>query len=174
MEVRRELPRVLREIPIAESVAALLRPRGGRPRAALSNLEGAEPHSRHRHGDSLSAVRVREELDRDVETYLRTLVQSQSCPDAESGSAEHLLCLVLHERQEQALERLFRWLALIYSPGDVHTAYRGMNSERSEVSGNAQEFLETILEADDRGLLDAAARSAPPARIKQKGQQHVT
>ena len=64
-----------------------------------------------------------------------------------------LLAIALEERQTQALNRVFRRLALLYSPQDMLAAYHGVTAATPRRRGNAIEYLENALTTEHRGLV---------------------
>ncbi len=66
---------------------------------------------------------------------------------------QDLLTLSLLERQEKTMERIFRLLALIYSHQDIHQAYYGLRSTRSQKRANTVEFLDNLLDPAIRRFL---------------------
>jgi hypothetical protein len=51
---------------------------------------------------------------------------------------------------DQALDRIFRRLALLYPPRDIYAAYRGLLSEDRRQRGNAVEYLDNALAPEHR------------------------
>jgi hypothetical protein len=64
-----------------------------------------------------------------------------------------LLAIALEERRTQALNRVFRRLALLYAPQDMLAAYHGVNAATPRLRGNAIEYLENALTAEHRGVV---------------------
>ncbi len=69
---------------------------------------------------------------------------------------EPLLRRALRERMEHELERIFRLLALLYPPRDIHNAYVGLRLGRPRVQANALEVLEHLLKAEHYRMLAGA------------------
>lgn len=61
------------------------------------------------------------------------------------GRQQDLLTVSLLERQDRAMERIFRLLGLLYPHNDIHQAYYGLRSYRSQVRANTVEFLDNLL-----------------------------
>ena len=70
-----------------------------------------------------------------------------------SPQRESLLARALRERMEYELERIFRLLALLYPPQDVHNAFAGLTSQRPQLQANAVEVLEHLLRPELYRLL---------------------
>jgi ATP:ADP antiporter, AAA family len=79
---------------------------------------------------------------------------------------ESVLTRALRERMEHEVERLFRLLALLYPPRDIHNAYAGLTSGQSRVQANALEVLEHLLRAEHYRLLACALD--PDIGLKEK------
>lgn len=150
LEVRREIPRVLRDIGSEEAVAALFRSRDRRDVRLDHRVLKAANHIRSRDERMpFPVAQIRQDLDHDIRSHLFALVHYRSCPIGAQRTAERLLCIALNERMDEALNRIFRRLALIYSPVDIFATYRGVISENPRVRGNALEYIENALSADD-------------------------
>jgi AAA family ATP:ADP antiporter len=144
--MRHEIPRVLGDIATQEATDALLRFRERsdvrlfyRVLKSLNRIRRANAQVR------FPRARVTEDLEHDVRSYLFAFVHYRSCPIGGTRSGERLLCIVLNERMDQALDRVFRRLALLYPRRDIYAAYRGVVSEDRRSRGNAIEYLENAL-----------------------------
>jgi hypothetical protein len=98
-------------------------------------------------------ARVVQDLELDVRSHLFAYVHYRACPIGGKGSAERLFCVAMGERVEQALNRVFRRLALIYPAEEILAAYRGVTSADRRARGSAIEFLENALAPDHRALV---------------------
>ena len=63
----------------------------------------------------------------------------------EDSSGLILLEKALNERIDNTLEKIFRLLGLIYSPGDIYNAYLALTSRKIDSNANAVEFLDNLL-----------------------------
>lgn len=63
-------------------------------------------------------------------------------------SQQSVLTRALVERMDQELERIFRLLALLYSPRDIHNAYAGLASGQVRIRADSMEVLEHLLCSD--------------------------
>jgi len=154
VEIRRELPRALRQIATADAAAALLRYRerddvrlGYRVLKALNRIRSMDR--------SIAFARhlVIEDLEYDVRSHLYAMVHYRACPLGAPRSAERLLCIALNERMDQSLNRIFRRLALLYPPRTILASYRGVLSEDPRTRGNALEYLENALEPEHAAVV---------------------
>jgi AAA family ATP:ADP antiporter len=84
----------------------------------------------------------------------------------EDSNEESILTRALQERMEHEVERLFRLLALLYPPRDIHNAYAGLTSGQPRVKANALEVLEHLLRAEHYRLLVCALD--PDIGLKEK------
>ena len=175
IEVRHAIPRALGEIRGQESVNALFRWRGGEDaRLSYRILKAA---NRIRSADAsvqFPVEAVTEDIERDVRGHLLALVHYRSCPIGRGQrSAERFLCVVLNERMEHALERVFRRLALLYPPQNVVAAYRGVTSDRPRLRGNAIEYLENaLLPGHRRMVLPLVDDTGDEGRLKLADQRY--
>jgi len=163
--VRREIPRVLSRIGTPDAVRALFRHRSREDVRLSYRVLKAMNHIRvQRPTDRFPAELVTEDLEYDAKTFLSAFVHYRNCPIGENTTAERLLCVALNERMEQALNRIFRRLALLYPAADIYAAYRGIVSLLPRARGSALEYLENALHpghaatvlplVDDRGDLE--------------------
>src|SRR5208337_1091870 len=154
LPIRKQIPHVLARIPLPESATAL-----------TNSLVQSDPGLRF---DVLKALNKLRQLDPDLVPvdqlfadlfeaelmgYYRSFQVLVALDPAASTAhrprgGEPLLTCALRERMEYELERLFRLLALLYSPRDIHNAYVGLASGRAQLRANALEVLEHSLRQD--------------------------
>jgi len=152
--IRHALPRVLGDIHSQESVNALFRCRErGDVRLAYRILKAANRLRVSGARLEFPRRRITEEIEYDVRGFLFALVHYRACPIGRGRSAERLLCMALNERMEQALNRVFRRLGLLYPPEELLAAYRGVVSDHPRLRGNALEYLENALTLEHRALV---------------------
>jgi AAA family ATP:ADP antiporter len=152
IEVRRGIADVLGDIPAPESVHALFRYRDRQDVAlafrvlkACNRIRTADPKI------GFPADLVREDLEYEFRTQLFLLVHYRECPVG--TESERFLCVVMNERLGQTINRIFRRLALIYSPTHVYAAYRGIVSSDPLARGPSLEYLDTVLTIEDRKIV---------------------
>lgn len=85
-------------------------------------------------------------------------------------SAQKLLMKALEEKLEVNLERIFRLLGLRYPSKDMHNAYLGVVSNKSDLRANAIEFLDNILDTDFKKLIIPIVEENLPTHLIQKSQ----
>ncbi len=157
LAVRRQIPKTLALIPVTESAAAL-----------AHSLIQADPGLRFDVLKALNKIRDRDPglLPADVDYadmvnvelmgYCRSFqilaafdaLGGNMSPVQEAHGSERLLKRAFRERMDHELERIFRLLALVYTPRDIHNAFVGLISGRPQLQANALEVLEHMLQAD--------------------------
>ena len=154
LELRREIPHVLGDMGTQEAANALLRARDRADlRLAYRVLKASNRIRNANSSVQFPAALVTEDLERDAREYAQAVVHHRSGQAQRSLSAERLLGIVLQERMDQALVRVFRRLGLLYPPTDIFAAYRGVTSHAAKQRGNAVEYLENALSAGHRALV---------------------
>jgi len=154
LPIRMAVPRVLGEIHTQESVNALFRfDDVGQVRLGYRVLKGANRIRASAVRVTFPRARITEDLDRDARGYLFALVHYRQCPIGRGRDAERLLCIALNERMEQAVNRMFRRLGLLYRTDEIYAAYQGVISDHPKLRGNALEYLENALAPDHRTLV---------------------
>ncbi len=151
--LRRQIPRVIAEIPSQLSVDLL-----------LNQLENADA------GDSLSlvqalsklrvsdtrlncdAARVGRILMARARVYYEMMRLLQIFGRAR-GKAHNLLEMALREHRACVLEQIFRLLGLQYSAKDMYHAYLGMVSHKKTARANALEFLDNVFMSHHKAIL---------------------
>ena len=71
-----------------------------------------------------------------------------------------LLVQLLRDKEEQAVERLFRLLALQHRSEDFKGIYRGLRSPDARARGSSRELLENVLRAPRRAAVLAVVEEA--------------
>jgi hypothetical protein len=154
MPVRHAIPRALAEILAQDSVNALFRCRD------LADLRLSYRILKASNRLRASGARVTfprrlvgEDIERDVGLYLFARVHGRIASQRRDALAERLLSTALEERVEQALNRVFRRLALIYARQNIAAAYRGVIGREPRARGNAIEYVENALAVEHRALV---------------------
>jgi AAA family ATP:ADP antiporter len=174
IEVRYAIPRALGEIHTRDSVNALFRRRDADEVRLAYRVIKAANHLR----DSNTTLAfpwklVTQEITEDTRAHLFALVHARRVPGNRDDRAERLLATALEERRDQALNRIFRRLALLYSPQDMLAAYGGVTSTTPRQRGNAVEYLENALSPEHRGLvLPLVDDTGEDGRAKIAEQRH--
>jgi ATP:ADP antiporter, AAA family len=156
MRVRRQIPRVLKNIPDQRSVETLLAAVGhpdltirAAVLKALNHLREAAPQLKFDHqsvtDQILAEARHYYELNAALEPF-------REYPESRRKAAR-LLALTIEERLRATLERLFRLLGLRYPPKEIYSAYRAVSRSRHEEATAALEFLDNTLERSIKRIL---------------------
>ncbi len=154
LEVRHAIPRALAEIPLQESVNALFRSRDASDLKLAYRILKASNRLRSS-GARVTFPRrlVTEDIERDVGQYLFASIHRGAVPAGHGPSSERLLGIALEERSQQAFNRVFRRMGLIYSPQNIAAAYEGVVSGSARSRANAIEYLENALALEHRALV---------------------
>jgi len=155
--IRKQIPKVLARIPNSDSAAAL-----------AESLIQSDPGMRFDVLKALNKLRsrdpdlvpprseVQDMLDIELMGYYRSF-QILAAIDPSAGAVipgpsslggESVLARALRERMAYELERIFRLLALLYPPRDIHNAFLGLTTGTGQRQANAQEVLEHLLQPD--------------------------
>lgn len=94
--------------------------------------------------------RVKSCLRFESENYFNLLAIKVIQPKRRPNS---ILLKALSEKMDQTLERMFRLLGLIYNQKDLYSSYLALKSISSDKRSAAVEFIDSILEPDDRKFL---------------------
>jgi HEAT repeat protein len=157
LAIRKQIPKVLARIPTSDSAVALAESLiqsdpGVRYDVlkALNNLRSRDP------GLVPPRADVEDMLNAELLGYYRSF-QILAAMDPKAGTAflglasqggESVLTRALRERMAYELERIFRLLALLYPPRDIHNAFLGFSMGTARRQANAQEVLEHLLQPD--------------------------
>ena len=150
IEIRREIPRVLRDRPTLNAMVGLFRVRGHED--VILDYRVLKAMNRIRAANS-SLTFPRDLVEEDLEYDVRELLVAELHAVSQRGAdevADRFLLRVLSERREQALNRVFRRLALIYPPRSMFAAYHALHSAEARVHGRAVEYVETALSPEHR------------------------
>jgi hypothetical protein len=157
LAIRKQIPKVLARIPNPDSAKAL-----------AESLIQSDPGMRYDVLKALNELRskdpglvpprseVEDMLDVELVGYYRSFQilaaidphAGSAIPGPSSGDGASVLTRALRERMAYELERIFRLLALLYPPRDVHNAFLGLTMGTSQRQANAQEVLEHLLRPD--------------------------
>ncbi|HET9325388.1 MAG TPA: Npt1/Npt2 family nucleotide transporter [Candidatus Eisenbacteria bacterium] len=153
LDVRHAIPRALAEIPTQDSVNALFRCRDASDnRLAYRVLKASNRLRVSGARVTFPRALVTEDIERDVGSYLFALIHVRAVP-GHGTIADRLLATALRERIDQAMNRVFRRLALIYSAQNMAAAYQGITSSHPRSKANAVEYLENALAVEHRALI---------------------
>ncbi|MCZ6765565.1 MAG: Npt1/Npt2 family nucleotide transporter [bacterium] len=169
--VRSSLCRVLGQIPTQHSADAL-----------IGTLDIVEYEMRYYVVKALNSLRVRhpelkfshrslnDALIDETESYY-AILQILNLEGPSDGDADKLFLRALREKIDENLDRMFRLLALSYSPKDIHGAYLGITSDHKHLRANAIEFLDNVLRKEVKKYLFPIVDSLPDDFRMQKGNE---
>jgi Cyclic nucleotide-binding domain/HEAT repeats len=155
LRIRREIPRVLSLLPSQDALHALLRGAGTEGDAVLlQRTLWAMTRIRKERADVVLAApivdgHVRGELE--VSHRLGRWRRVASASGDADGTA--LLVRALDERKSQSRQRLFRRLALVYSPREMLRASRALASPEPRVRAQGMEYLDAVLSPEHKALV---------------------
>jgi AAA family ATP:ADP antiporter len=154
--IRRQVPRVLKNIPDQRAVDVLL-DAVSHPdltiRAAvlksLNRLREIAP------GLNFENQFVADQISNEARYYyeLNAALQPFQERGGEARSAASLLARTIEERLQRTMERLFRLLGLRYPPKEIYFAYLAVSRKRHEEATAALEFLDNTLERSLKRIL---------------------
>ncbi|HKE27548.1 MAG TPA: Npt1/Npt2 family nucleotide transporter [Bryobacteraceae bacterium] len=154
MRVRREVPRVLKNIVDQRSVDVLLTAIDHEDLAirsavlkALNRLREANPQL------NFAETFVNDQILREARYYYQLNAALAPFRDVSGHAATRLLALTIEERLRHTLERLFRLLGLRYPPKSIYSAYLAVQRQSHEEATAAIEFLDNVLSRDLKRVL---------------------
>jgi ATP/ADP translocase/HEAT repeat protein len=163
--IRRNIPRMLAELPTQPAVDLLLLSLE-RLRApllydvakALNKIRASNPGLRFNQ-ETIDAAVLGE--IRALATVQATLFHHGRSPDryAQAPEADEVYEALIRERK-QSLERVFRMLGLRYPSADMHSAYLGL-TENDDLRASAAEFLDSVLDWEFKRHLVPLLDEAP-------------
>jgi ATP/ADP translocase len=172
VNVRRQLPRVLKLIPDQRSVDVLLKatihPVSEVRDAALKGLNRLRATAPKLH---FEAKFITPQIMTEARHYFELQAELAVLPQ-EGGrvpAATRLLARSLVERQGKALDRLFRMLALQYPPKEMYSAYLAVSRRRPEEVTAALEFLDNVVEREVKRILIPLLDA--PSHLAQRGKE---
>jgi hypothetical protein len=93
---------------------------------------------------------------------------------ARSTPGHDLLVRLLRDKEEQAVERLFRLLALRHRGEDFKGIYRGLRSSQPRARASSRELLENVLEPRLRGpVLAIVDEAGDESRLARAGEMYA-
>ena len=154
MRVRREIPRVLKNIVDQRSVDVLLTAIDHEDLSiraavlkALNRLRESKPDL------NFSEAFVNQQILREARYYYQLNAALKPFRDIERNGATRLLVRTIEERLKNTLERLFRLLGLRYPPKSIYSAYLAVQRHSHEEATAAIEFLDNVLSRDLKRVL---------------------
>jgi ATP:ADP antiporter, AAA family len=150
--LRRQIPRVLAELPAQSSVDALLDALGKvDPTPRLGLLRALNRLRRERPDLRFDRARLRAATKHEAKNHWTLLRAADLVP--KEGEGGELLRRAIAERQQDTLERIFRLLGLRFPVEDMTSAFAALVSSRPQLRSSALELLDNVLTADVRELI---------------------
>lgn len=180
-ELRRHIPRTITLFSPAPAAAALARhlldePSGGVRYRILRGMNRLASRS----GVEFDAAFLRRATDATAGGVFRVVhwrsVLERGAKDvpARSTPGHALLVQLLRDKEQQAVERVFRLLALQYRGEDFKRIHRGLLSSDPRARASSRELLENVLEPRRRGALLAVVDDAgEEARLAGAGELYL-
>jgi ATP/ADP translocase/HEAT repeat protein len=154
--IRREIPRVLKNVPDQRSVTALLSAIGhpdvtirDAVLKALNRLRESAPQL------NFDDAVVTRQLLNEARNYYELSSALAPFRAYLSGrrAAPTLLARTIDNRLQNTLARVFRLLGLRYPPNDIYSAYRAISKPGANDSAEALEFLDNVLDRNIKHVL---------------------
>jgi hypothetical protein len=181
VELRRHLPRTIALFAPAAAAAVLGRHVVGEPSGAVRyrvlrgmNRLAASPEVQ------FDPALLRRATDATMAGVFRllhwrsVLERGVAGRPARATPGHELLIQLLRDKEEQAIERLFRLLALRHRGEDFKRIYRGLHSSDPRTRASSRELLENVLEAALRGpVLAVVDDGGDEARLARAGEVYA-
>ncbi len=159
LDIRKQIPQVLGRIPSPQSAAVLTNSLiQSDPGLRYDVLKALNKLRRAHPGLVGASADFENMLQAELMGYYRSFQILAAFDPRASAShrtpgSESVLTRALRERMDYELERIFRLLALLYAPRDIHNAFAGLASDRPQLQANALEVLENLLQPEIYRLL---------------------
>ncbi len=176
------IPRVLSQINLQESVDLLFKHIEQKDLLLRTNIIKALTRLRA-HFESLifRPEKVDNFIVQEIESYITLYTIKNIFDDSIKNDtknkdkltiAHSLLCKAIKEKLHQNLDRLFLLLSLKYPPGDIANAQKALQSPNTNVSANAIEFLDNLLDNKLKKLLFPIIDQESPKLLFEQTQKH--
>jgi AAA family ATP:ADP antiporter len=156
VRLRRQIPRVLKNIPDQRSVDILLAASGHEDLSVRTAvLKGLNKLRETAPGLHFESAHISELILKEARHYFEmyaALFPFSNLPGEDRACAK-LLARSIEDRLKQTLERLFRLLGLSYPPKEIYNVYRAVSRNNVEESTAALDFLDNVLERDIKRIL---------------------
>jgi hypothetical protein len=181
VELRRHIPRTIALFAPAPAAAVLARHVVGEPSGAVRyrvlrgmNRLSASPEARFDPALLRSATHDTMAGVFRLVHWRSVLERGANGRPGRSTPGHELLIQLLRDKEEQAIERLFRLLALQYRGEDFKGIYRGLRGAEARARASSRELLENLLPPPLRGPVLAIVDEAPDAaRLARAGELYV-
>ncbi len=149
LAIRRQVPRILGAIGDTRCLEILLDNLGVRDGRLRWEVARASGRLRDRSTEAqVPPARVKPHLITEVQLYYQTLAALADIGGLDIPPGVDLLSDAMRERLKRSIDRIFRFLAILYPLRTVELVYRNLESPSKVVRSNATELLDNLLEKD--------------------------
>src|SRR5262249_4238568 len=177
-EVRLHVPRTISRFAAAEAapllMSQILRERNGAVRYKI--LRGLGRLAAENPDLALDPPLLREGTRRTLEALFRlvhwraVLLEGARADARRATPGQELLMALLRDREDHAVERLFRLLGLQFRGEDFEKIYRGLRNASAKARASSRELLENLIPSPLREAVLAVVDDAPDAeRLRHTG-----
>ncbi|MCP4724164.1 MAG: hypothetical protein GY863_03965 [bacterium] len=172
LTIRKNIPKILVQIPTQESVKIL-----------TSSLSEPEPLLRYSIIKALNKLRVNqadlkfddekidETLLNETQDYYHLLQVLDKYGKDNDSERSSLLNKALTEKLDRKFEKIFRLLGLVYPAKDIFNAYQRIISPSKTLRANAYEFLDNVLMSKSKKHLLPIFETEAPDIAKQHAER---
>lgn len=156
VRLRRQVPRVLKNIPDQRAVAVLLSAIGHPELSIRSAVLKALNHLRETAPQlNFDGAFITKQILAEARYYYELSAALASFREYQEGDrrASRLLARSIEERLQNTLERLFRLLGLRYPPREIYSVYLALAKPRGSDTTAALEFLDSTLDHNLKRIL---------------------
>jgi AAA family ATP:ADP antiporter len=172
LTVRRNIPRVMADIPLQLSVDTLTDALNKvEPSLKYYVLKGLNRLRTHHSELKFPTKQVDQSLIAETRIYYEILLILRATRPKGDDEASKLLKRALKEKQEQNMELIFRLLGLSYPPRDIYSAYQGIVSRKQALRSSAVEFLDNLLRNNIKRYLFPILDEVSPDTVARKGEE---
>ena len=169
LEIRRKMPGIFSHVPKQQSVDSLIRMMEQSNPAlryhVIKTLNNLKKDSRSL---TLDEEKIRTALQAEARQYFELLstkmVQRTDIPN-------NILIIAIKEKMDQTIERLFRLAGLLNDQQDLHGSYLVFVSSDQEASAASVEFIDNILDEEERKYIFPIIDSLEEEEKLEKGRE---
>ncbi|MBN2360952.1 MAG: MFS transporter [Deltaproteobacteria bacterium] len=152
--IRRQVPRILAAIGTAQCLELLIDRLGVRDPDVRWEVARAAARLRDRlPQSSIAPGRVKPFLHDEIKAYYQGLAALVDIGGVETARGQDLLVDAIHERLARNLDRIFRFLGILYPLRTIEIVFRNLRSISAPVRANAIELLDNLLEKETARLV---------------------
>ncbi len=170
--IRHNIPKIFASIPSQESVDALTKSFETLKHSlrypvmkALSKLRAQHPELH------FATEQINKWLIKETQSYYENLQIAHQYREVQTGPATDLLKKAVQETMNRNLEMMFRILGLRYQPKDMYSAFSAFVGQDKRMQASAIEFLDSVLNQDEKHYLFPILDGLSESYTIQKGQE---